>query len=323
LDQIDSAQRPGALMSEQPFQEPGGALAAPRPRRRRLRFAAVAAALALVIASAVVWAAVSALVTGCSSGAAAANALNPATEIKLAAGQTQKLTSLAGTVSYQTSGKCTVEYDPENGTSTSYCSGASGTFQLQLKPSLMVETSLNVGLPVEEILTGTDVYLKMPIPDIPQDAAQASKPWFQTPLPGHGGDLSDTVNQMVQEAVEYGDPLTLLQEITASKNARETGTEVINGVNTTCYTGTLTPSAAAGTLSPSLGSHLDPDLKAIQGDISWSIWTDSQHRLRKLTENYTQGGTKFSQTITVTSINQPVTVKPPPPSQVTVLTANP
>ena len=309
-------------MSEQSFHEPGGVLAAPQPRRRRLRLAAAAAALALAIASAVVWVVVSALITGCSSSAAAATTLNPTTAIKLAADQTQKMGSMAGTVSYQTSGKCNVEYDPENGTSTSYCSGASGTFQLQLKPSLTVETTLNVGLPVEEILTGTDVYLKVPIPDIPQDSAQASKPWFETPLSGQSADLSDTVNQMVQEAVEYGDPLTLLQELTASKNARETGTQEIDGVNTTCYTGTVAPSAAAATLSPSFRSYLDPDLKTIQGDISWSIWTDSQHNLRKLTENYTQEGTKFSLTITVTSINRPVTVKLPPPSQVTVLSAS-
>jgi hypothetical protein len=249
----------------------------------------------------VVCAATCALIAGCSSGAgSAAKSLNPATAIQLTADETQNVTSLAGNVSFQTGGI-----------------NASGTFQFQLKPSLVVEESLNASMSgqtvnVDEIFSGTALYLKVP------RLSASSKPWYEVQLSGLSGSAAAALNELIQNA-ENSDPLTQLQELTASKDARQVGTQVIAGVQTTQYAGTINPSAALAKLQPILRQYLAPALSQLQGSINWNVWTDAQHNLRKLTESDTAAGSTFSLTLTVASINQPVTVTLPPASQVSIL----
>jgi hypothetical protein len=269
------------------------------------RRAAVRGARSWRPAGVAVCAATCALIAGCSSGAGGvAKPLDPAAAIQLTADETQNVTSLAGNVSFQTGGI-----------------NASGTFQFQLKPSLVVEEGLNASvsgqaITVDEILSGTALYLK-----IPGLSAVAGKPWDEIQLSGLSGGLGAGLNQLIQNA-ENSDPLTQVQELTASKDARQLGTQVVSGVRTTQYAGTITPSAALAKLAPSLRQYLGSALNQLQGSISWNIWIDSQHNLRKLSESYTVAGSKFSLTMTVTAINQPVAITLPPASQVGVLSAS-
>ena len=256
-------------------------------------------------AAVAVCAATCALVTACSSaGSAAEQPLTPTTAIRLAADQTQNVTSLGGTLS--------LEFDSNS---------VSGTFEFQLKPSLLVEESLGTTLGgqtehMAEVLTSTALYLEVPGLD-----AKPGKSWIELPLANLSGTLGSTLNQLIQDA-QSADPLTQAQELTASKDARKVGTQAIDGVSTTHYTGTLTASAALAKLSPGLRKDLSSEFSQLQGDITWNVWLDSQHDLRRLTENYTVAGSAFALAMTITSINQPVTVTLPPASQVTVLPAS-
>jgi hypothetical protein len=252
-------------------------------------------------------AAASALITACSSvagGAGASKALTPATAIRLTADETQSVTSLGGTISIEASSV-----------------NVNGTFQFQLKPALVIEESLNASgsgesTAIDEILSGTALYLK-----VPGLSSQTGKPWVEINLRGLSGTLGAALNQLIQNA-ETSNPLTQTQELTASKNAHEVGTQVIDGVSTTHYAGTLTPSAALAKLSPSLRQDLSSAMGELQGNIAWNIWTDSQHNLRKLTESYTVAGSPLNLTMTISSINQSVSVTVPPAGQVTVLPAS-
>jgi hypothetical protein len=250
-------------------------------------------------------AAATALITACSAGGSAAEQpLTPTSAIRLAADQTQNVSSLGGTLS--------LEYNN---------SSVSGTFQFQLKPSLLVEENLGASLSgqsteIAEILTSSAVYVK-----IPGLSSQPGKSWIEVPFSSLSGSLGAALNELIQDA-QSGDPLTQAQELTASKDAHEIGTQVIDGVSTTHYAGTLTASAALAKLSPSLRKDLSSELSQLQGNITWNVWLDSQHNLRKLTENYSLSGSPFSLTMTVTSLNHPVTVTLPPASQVTVLPAS-
>jgi hypothetical protein len=257
-------------------------------------------------AAVAVCAASCALVAACSSGGPAAEQpLTPTAAIRLAAEQTGNVTSLGGTLSLLEGGSNNV----------------SGTFQFQLKPSLLVEENLGATVSgqtetIGEILTSTAVYVK-----IPGLSAEAGKPWIEVPFSDLSGSLGSALTQLIQEA-QSGDPLTQAQELTASKDAHQVGTQVIDGVSTTHYAGTLTGSAALAKLSPSLRKDLSSVLRQLQGHITWNAWLDSQHNLRKLTESYTVDGMALSLAMTVTSINQPVTVTVPPASQVSILPAS-
>lgn len=265
------------------------------PGARSWRAAAVAAC-----------AAASALITACSSlggagGTGSAKPVTPATAIRLAAAETQTVTSLGGNISIA-AGSVNV----------------AGTFQFQLKPSLVVEESLNASgsgqsAAIGEILSGTALYLK-----VPGLSTHAGKPWVEINLSGLSGGLGAALNQLIQNA-ENSNPLTQTEELTASKDARLVGTQVIDGVKTTHYAGTITPSAALEKLAAGLRKDLSSAMSQLQGDISWNIWVDAQHNLRKLTETYTVAGAPLNLTMTVTSINQSVTIALPPASQVIVL----
>lgn len=251
-------------------------------------------------------AAASALLTACSSlggagGTGSAKPVTPATAIRLAADETQTVTSLGGNISIA-AGSVNV----------------AGTFQFQLKPSLVVEESLNASgsgqsAAIGEILSGTALYLK-----VPGLSTHAGKPWVEINLSGLSGGLGAALNQLIQNA-ENSNPLTQTEELTASKDARLVGTQVIDGVKTTHYAGTITPSAALEKLAAGLRQDLSSAMSQLQGDISWNIWIDAQHNLRKLTETYTVAGAPLNLTMTVTSINQSVTIALPPASQVIVL----
>ena len=104
----------------------------------------------------------------------------------------------------------------------------------------------------------------------------------------------------------------------ASKNVRAVGTQVINGVSTTHYTGTFKASAALAKLSPSLRKELAPGLKLITGDIRFNAWIDAQHVVRRITEVYTVMGQTGTATMDVTAVNQPVHIAPPPARRVTL-----
>lgn len=256
-------------------------------------------------------AAASALITACSSAAgggaaghtSAPKPVTPTTAIRLTADETQSVTSLAGAITIR-AGSVNV----------------GGTFQFQLKPSLMVDENLNASeggqsAAIDEILSGTTLYMKVP------GLSHTGKPWVEINLSGLSGNLGAALNQLLQNA-ETSNPLTQTQELTASKDAREVGTQVIDGVSTTHYAGTLSPSAALAKLAPSLRQDLSSTMDQLQGSITWNIWTDAQHNLRQLSETYTVAGSPFTLTMSVTSINQPVSITLPPASQVTVLPAS-
>lgn len=263
-------------------------------------------------AAVIACAAASTLITACSAlggagsagSAGSAKPVTPTTAIRLAADETQTVTSLGGNISIA-AGSVNV----------------AGTFQFQLKPTLVVAESLNASgsgqsAAIDEILSGTALYLK-----VPGLSGRAGKPWVEINLSGLSGGLGAALNQLIQNA-ENSNPLTQTQELTASKDARLVGTQVIDGVKTTHYAGTIAPSAALGKLAAGLRQDLSSAMSQLHGNISWNLWIDSQHNLRKLTETYTVAGQPLNLTMTVSSINQPVTIALPPASQVSTVPAS-
>lgn len=231
--------------------------------------------------------------------------MTPEKAITLAAAQTQQVNSVSGTMSAQIGSATAVN----------------GTMQVQVRPSLLIGDNLSASSSgqstnISEILTSTALYM-----DIPGLSGATGQPWTEVPFSELSGSLGTALNQAVQEA-ESGDPLTQTQLLAVSKNVHEVGTQVINGVSTTEYSGSVSPSAALNALSPSLSKELAPELKMLSGDINFDVWLDSQHMVHKVVENETVNGQAATVTVNVTSENQPVTISVPPSSQVYILPAS-
>jgi hypothetical protein len=252
-----------------------------------------------------------ALVAGCSagttgtSGAGSAQSLSPQTAISLAADQTQRVNSMAATFSVRTSGSVT--------------DTVSGTVRLRMRPTLLADAKLNISaagqrFPLDEIVTAKAIYLKSPSFSA---LAKPGRPWIGIPFSDLSGNLGNTVAPLLQN-LQNGNPASQAKMLSASKNVRAVGTQVIDGVSTTHYTGTYRASAALAKLSPSLRKEIAPGLKLITGDIRFNAWIDAQHVVRRITEVYTVMGQTGTATMDVTAVNQPVHIAPPPARRVTL-----
>jgi len=251
-----------------------------------------------------------ALLAACSSASPAdtssAKQPTPQQAITLAADDTGQVHSLAGDISIQAGSAGTV----------------SGTLQLQLRPSLLMDADLNAALgatsgSISEILTTTALYMQIP----GLSTLTNGKPWAEIPFSELSGSLGTTLSQALSD-VQETNPLAQAEIFATSKLVHKVGTEIINGISTTQYAGSVSASAALAALPASESKQLAPVLKMITGDISFDVWIDSSHVVRKLTENETVSGQVIAATVTITSLNQPLTVSIPPASQVYNLPAS-
>jgi len=245
-----------------------------------------------------------ALAAGCSTGsggspgATGSPRLTAHQAISLAANDTQRVNSMAGnfTVGVGTAGS------------------TSGTVQLRLKPSLLAHETISANLDgqklaIEEVLSSTAIYIKEPF---------GGKPWAEIPFSELKGGLGSSLASLLQSA-QAGNPAEQTRLLTGSKNVHVVGTATIDGVQTTHYAGTLTPSEALSALPAATRKGLAPELKLVTGDISFNAWIDGQHVARKVVEVETVSGQTVNLTFNVTAVNQPVQITPPPASQVAVL----
>ncbi len=242
------------------------------------------------------------------SGKPSGDALSPGQVLAAAASHAQQTTSFSATMIINSSGTIN-----SSGATTSM----TGTLDEQTKPTLLAHqkftiTSNGTSLPggMETLITSQAVYLKLA--SLQQ---MLGKPWvkisFASLKSGSGTNFAPLIRQM-----QTNNPLAYAQMLPAASNVRKAGTATIDGVTTTEYTGSLDPVKAVTRLDPSLQKMFGPMMQAlgITTD-TFRIWVDGQHQIRKFSQ--VQSGPHYHATsvMTVTSINQPVSVQPPPASQ--------
>lgn len=238
--------------------------------------------------------------TGTAGPTGTATKLTPLQALRLAAVQTQRVRSMAATFSEQV------------GTAGS----VNGRMQLRLKPRLLaheiLSSSIN-GRPftVEEIVSAEAIYLK-------QTSNPSGKPWLEIRLSSLSGNLGKSIQSLLQSA-QNGNPAAQTQMFAASRNIHQVGTQVVNGVQTTHYAGTVTAAQALSKLPPAVRKGFAPVLKRMSGAIRFNVWIDGQHHTRRgVVVEHVEGQT-VTVTVNVTAVNQPVQITLPPRGQVTVL----
>jgi hypothetical protein len=274
------------------------------PGRAARKLAAVAAAgtaAALVAA-------------GCSSGTPGGHGpgsgISPIQAITLASQQAKRATSFSSSMSIKMSG---------------VASGAmAGTLEMRTRPLLFDAdfSTMNVGgqsIPggIKEILTGHTLYLKMRLL-----AQHLGKPWVRFSFAEIHNGTGISLAQIIQQA-QQNNPLVQTQMLASAKNVRVAGHQVIDGVPTTHYTGTYTAAAALARLPSSLRATERKGLQTLGiTSVQFSVWIDGQHQARKIIAYEKGTSEQATVTLTVTGINQPITVTLPRASQVATIPAS-
>jgi hypothetical protein len=273
-------------------------------RRGGIRPAAVAACAAVAVAAAACSSSSSSgSGSATPSSSAAGRAMSASQALKLAAGQAQKITSLTASMDVRSSG--------------TFASHITGILEEQIQPTVLARQTFSVqgggqNLPgtMQTLLTGDAVYLK-----IPSLANMLGKPWVKIPfssLRNSGLNLAPLVHQ-----IQGNNPLAQAQMLQGATNVRQVGSQVVNGIPTTEYTGTIHTATALAKLDPNMRKLLRPALSTTGITIiHFTAWVDSQHEVRKLAEVSSGSHYRVSSVVVITSINQPVHVQAPPAGQV-------
>jgi hypothetical protein len=186
-----------------------------------------------------------------------------------------------------------------------------GNMQFRLKPSLLAQVDLSIPpASVNEILTSKAAYLKVP------GLGSTGKPWVKLSFTGKNS-AGAALGQLLQQ-VETSNPANQTAALTASKDLRKTGTELVNGIQTTRYEGTYSASEQLRKLPPALRKTTSKSIAALGiTKVQFTIWIDGQHQMRRVITVEKGSSTTITTKLDIISVNQPVNVTLPPPSQVT------
>lgn len=190
----------------------------------------------------------------------------------------------------------------------------SGSVQEQLRPTLLVGMKMKLASgaaneTLSGIVTGKAIYLK-----ISALAQQTGKAWLKVPFSSLGSGKSSLA--LLFKSLSKINPAQQSALFAGAKNVRDRGTQVINGVRTTQYSGSIVPAAGLAALPPALRKRLAPLLKTITGRPRFNVWIDAQGHIRKQVLDEIASGVAITTTTTFSAINQPVHVALPPASQV-------
>jgi len=191
-----------------------------------------------------------------------------------------------------------------------------GNMQFRLKPALLAQVNLNIPpASVNEILTTNVAYLKIP------GLGSTGRPWVKLSLAGKNG-TGAALRQLLQ-AAENSNPANQTLALTASKDLRKTGTEVINGIPTTRYEGSYSVADEMKKLPPGLRKITSQSIAALGiTKVHFTIWIDGKHQMRRVITVEKGSSSTITTKLDIIAINQPVNVTLPPPSQVTSPPAN-
>jgi hypothetical protein len=247
-----------------------------------------------------------------SSGASGQSGLSPVQAIALAATQAKQTTSFATDLSIKMTGSTAVSM--------------SGSMALRSKPSLLATADFSsisaagqsVPGGMSEIITDKSVYLKMAA--LTQELG--GKQWVELPYSELQQSTGINVGQLLNQ-VQGNNPLVQTQMLAAAKNVRDAGTQTVDGVATTHYTGTYPIAAGLAKLPASLRSMAQQQIQKLGlQSAQFNVWIDGQHQTRRLIMVEHGTGETVTVTLNVTGINQPVNVSLPPASQVATIPAS-
>jgi hypothetical protein len=161
------------------------------------------------------------------------------------------------------------------------------------------------------IMVDGAVYMNMPL----LTQISGGKPWMkfsEQDLRKGGADF--------QQFAREGDLLDLrmvTKTMTAAKDTTKVGTETVNGVRTTHYTGSFSQRDALAGLGPAEREQANEFFGTESGKITFDLWVDGRQLPRKLDMTSAAHGTRVMEmTMAFSGFGQPVHITAPPADQV-------
>jgi hypothetical protein len=193
--------------------------------------------------------------------------------------------------------------------------------RLRLKPTVAAELSMQIhaagkALALEEILTSRALYLRAP------GIAPASpgKPWVKISLATlpNGMNLRRLFSQTQSNGPfsQLGSPQALAKLLGAAKNVRVVRNQVVNGVSTTEYSGVISFRNILALMPAADRKAFGSLPSGLRFGGPFRVWIDGRHFLRRIELRFNFRKVSITVRVHVISINQPVTIAPPPASQV-------
>lgn len=181
--------------------------------------------------------------------------------------------------------------------------------------------------PVEMRFLGNVFYMKFPLLAA---FLPGAKEWIEFDLESLGEDAGIDLNQLQQ--LGQSDPSQALDYLRATGQVEEVGTEQVDGVETTHYTGTIRLDAVAEQVPADQRDAVREAIEKLKqqsglAEIPVDVWVDGDDLVRKMSMTYTakvpvEGETKdASSTVTMefSDYGVEVDVQAPPADQVTSL----
>lgn len=256
-----------------------------------------------------------ALAAGCGNSATSnqgTHALPAAEVVKLAAHQTSQVNSVTGDVAVRMSGQ-----QPGS---------MQGTMTERIRPDLAANVNLTQAtingrsLPggIREILSSQGIYIRMPM--LSQETG--GKPWVLIPESALNKATGNMFSQLTQQ-VQQENPLSSAQMLSAAHNVKQIGTGTVAGVPVTRYSGVVPVQEALSKLNPQARNLAQRQFSSMGiTTIPFTAAVDQQHQLRQFSLQMNGTSEQMTMSFTLTGLNQPVSIKPPPSSQVTRLPAS-
>ncbi|GAB1823016.1 LppX_LprAFG lipoprotein [Herbidospora sp. RD11066] len=198
-----------------------------------------------------------------------------------------------------------------------------GSMLFQQKPSLASDVTLsqvsfggqNVPGGLRVILADEIAYVKM---DMLKAVLGTEKPWVKVDLKQAGG--AEAAGQFLEQAQQI-DLKTSVTLLTASKDVKAVGTESVNGVDTTHYSGTFPADAAVLLLPQKTQEQVKGQLSHLK-NVKFDAWIDADGLPRKIGINGAESGASFSATLLFKSFNEKLEIAAPAADQVGDLPKN-
>lgn len=170
------------------------------------------------------------------------------------------------------------------------------------------------------VLDGTNAndvveYMRLPVLS---KVIPGGKPWIKIDLSQLAKLKGVNFSQLLQTAGQQ-DPTQALQVLQSIGDVKEVGSEQVDGVDTTHYTGTIDPQkVAAKYAGNSIGTMLK---QAGTKPIPIDVWVDGDGYVRKFVESMNVSTVAVKIEATMSDFGSKVDVTPPPADQTTDLSA--
>jgi hypothetical protein len=217
----------------------------------------------------------------------------------------------AGTVSYTMVMKTTV---PGQGEVTTNAEGVSS-----MKPPLRGRISMTMdmaGKPIamEMVMTPDAMYIKYP-PDMAK--AFGGKAWVKMAFADLEKVAGLDFKQLVEQS-QQNSPTAYLKALVAAGDIKEVGKEEIRGIETTHYSGTITPDALTKAYKGDVQVQMEALLKQMgTSPIKMDVWLAGDGLPRRLHQVMTVAGNDADIVIDLLEYGAKLDVTPPPADETT------